>query len=91
MDKPTYIKWPTGMLELGLITQEKFEEFCILLLKSMYGNVDAALKLFCTYKEHLFKMMGYKQSQADPCTFYNKNEKDKLFSLLRRFMWMICY
>jgi hypothetical protein len=46
MDKATYIEWPTGMLELGFITQQEYEECCILLLKSMYGNVVAALKSF---------------------------------------------
>jgi hypothetical protein len=70
LDKPTYIKWLTGMLELSFITQEEYKECCILLLKSMYGNVDAALKCYhTTYKQHLLKMMGYKQSWADPCVF----------------------
>jgi hypothetical protein len=53
MDKATYIKWPTGMLELGFITHQEYEECSILLLKS--------------YKGHLLKVMGYKQSSADPC------------------------
>jgi hypothetical protein len=73
------------MLELGFITQQEYEECCILLLKSMYGNIDAALKFFCTYKAHLLKVMRYKQSLADPCVFYKKNDKDQtvLFALIQ--------
>jgi hypothetical protein len=65
IDKATYIEWPTGMLELRFITQEEFDNCCILLLKLMYESVDAALKCFRTYKCHLLKMMGYKPSLAD--------------------------
>jgi hypothetical protein len=84
MDTATYIEWPTGMLELRFITQQEYEECSILLLKLMYGNVDAALKFFCTYKAHLLKVMGYKQSLADPCVFYKKNDKGQtvLFALI---------
>jgi hypothetical protein len=82
--KATYIEWPTGMLELGFITQEGYKECCILLLKPMYGNVDAALKFFRTYNNHLIKLMGYKQSLADPCAFYMNNDKGHtlLFALI---------
>jgi hypothetical protein len=37
MDKATYIEWPTGILELGFIMQQEYEECCILLLS---GNVN---------------------------------------------------
>ena len=37
------IEWPEGILDLGIITKEFLEEYCILLEKSMYGNVDAAI------------------------------------------------
>ena len=40
----------------------------------MYRNVDVALKFFKTYKGYLIKMMGYKQSLADPCVFYKNND-----------------
>jgi hypothetical protein len=53
MDKSTFIEWPAGMLELGFTTEEEFNESCIQLLKSMYRNMDVAVKLFKTNKLHL--------------------------------------
>jgi hypothetical protein len=41
-----FIEWPRGMLELGFITQEEYNEYCMQLLKSMDGNVDAAIQFF---------------------------------------------
>ena len=38
-----FIKWPEGILDLGIITKEFLVEYCILLEKSMYGNVHSAL------------------------------------------------
>jgi hypothetical protein len=42
---------------------------CVELGKSMYGNVDAALRFFRTLKEHLVENIGMKNSQSDPCVF----------------------
>jgi hypothetical protein len=33
IDKPCYIEWPVGILELGFITKEEFDECCIQLVK----------------------------------------------------------
>jgi hypothetical protein len=76
MESPTFIDWPADMLEMGFATQEDLKEFCLQLLKSMYGNVDAALQFFKTYSAHLTgPMMGMKQSLADPCAFYEKRRQ----------------
>ncbi len=73
--KPTFIDWPDGMFELGFIDEKDIDENCILLLKSMYGNVDAAIRFFRTYRRHLLEKMKLEQSQADPCVFFKKNAK----------------
>ena len=71
MDIETFIEIPDGMVELGFVTQKDRQEKIIRLLKSMYGNVDAALRFFNTYKEAMTGF-GMTQSQADPCLFYKK-------------------
>ena len=38
-----FIKWPEGIVGLVIIMNEFLEEYCILIGKSMYGNVDADL------------------------------------------------
>ena len=45
----TYIDLPKGMVELGFLTKEEFDEYCIELLGGMYGNVDAALLYFIRF------------------------------------------
>jgi hypothetical protein len=52
MESPTFIDWAAGMLEMGFATQEDLKEFRLQLLKSMYGNVDVALRFFKTYSVH---------------------------------------
>jgi hypothetical protein len=71
---PCFIDWPDGMLDLGFASEQDLEKNCIELLKSIYGNVDAAIRFFKTYKKHLVEKMGMIQSLADPCVFYKKNE-----------------
>jgi hypothetical protein len=48
---PTFIDWPDGMLDLGFTCEKDLEKNCIQLLKSMYGNVDAAICFFRTYQK----------------------------------------
>lgn len=74
---PTFIDWPDGMLELGFASEKDIEENCIQLLKSMYGNVDAAIRFFRTYRKHLMEQMHMKQSLADPCVFYKKDDSGR--------------
>ena len=38
-----YIEWPKVVVDLVIISEDFLREYFILLGKSMYGNVDAAL------------------------------------------------
>ena len=77
LDEPIYIEFPEGMDELGFVTTEEMQSHCIELGKSMYGNVDAALRFFRTLKEHLTVHIGMTNSRSDPCVFYLKDEYGK--------------
>lgn len=43
IDTPSYLDWPDGIELLGFIAPEEKKTTCIKLVKSIYGNVDAAL------------------------------------------------
>ena len=60
--------------------EQQQKQHAIQLLKSMYGNVDAAKKFFKTLTSHFIdpNNMNMKQSQADPCVFYKFDVKNKL-------------
>jgi hypothetical protein len=53
----TFIDWPNGMNEMGFASQDHIDNFCIQLLKLMYENVDAAIRFFKAYKQHLMVEM----------------------------------
>ena len=42
VETPMYLEWPESMKELGFINEKEQEEQCIMSVRSMYGNVDAA-------------------------------------------------
>ena len=44
LETPMYLEWPESMKELGFINKKEEAEQCIKLVRSMYGNVDAALR-----------------------------------------------
>ena len=69
-----FLEFPDGLLELGFVTQEESKTHCIEQLKSMYGNVDAALIFFETYKAYMEEVIGMSQSRVDPCVFYKRND-----------------
>ena len=79
MEIPMYLEWLESMRELGFITKEEVYEKCIKLVRSMHGNVDAALRWqkafikLCTKNE--IKCI---QSKIDPCMLYKKDEEGKL-------------
>ena len=79
LEIPMYLEWPKSMKELGFINKKEEEEQCIKLVRSMYGNVDAALRWnkafikLCTDNE-----IGCIQSQADPCILYKRNKTGEL-------------
>jgi hypothetical protein len=50
---PTYIQFPEGLEELRFIVPGESKEYCIQLLKLMYGNDNVASKFFKTYMKHL--------------------------------------
>jgi hypothetical protein len=50
---PTFIEFPEGLEDLRFLLPGESKEYCIQLLKSVYGNVDAALKFFKTYVKRL--------------------------------------
>ena len=74
-----YLEWLESMKELGFMNEKEEAEQCNKLVRSMYGNVDAALRWrkafikLCTDDE-----IGCAQSQADPCMLYKHEETGKL-------------
>ena len=73
-----YIKPHPALVAYGFITEEQRKRLAILLLNSMYGNVDAAIKFFKELTKHVVRSMKMKQSLADPCVFYKLNKNNEL-------------
>src|SRR5687768_5512026 len=48
IEEPTFMEWPPGIKELGQITEAVRKNQHIRLKKSIYGNVDSALKFHRT-------------------------------------------
>ena len=67
-----FIEWPEGIAELGIMTKEFLEEYCILLGKSMYGNVDADLLWLILLAKYLIDKCNPKISKTDSFIFYKK-------------------
>lgn len=69
-----FIDLPAGLIELGFITQEEADLYCIQLMNSMYGNVDAALRWILLKTEYLTgPEIMMTQSRADPCIFFKRD------------------
>ena len=78
LDKKYYLEPPKILISLGFLTEEEHGRVCIELQKGMYGQVDAALLFFRRFTKYLeSESCGMKQSKADPCIFYKKNEEGK--------------
>ena len=60
-----YIDWHEGIVGLGIITKDFLEEYCILLGKLMYGNVDAALLWIRLLATYLVNECNLKRTKAD--------------------------
>jgi hypothetical protein len=69
-DNPVYAEWPEGMVELGFITEEERQKYCIKLNKAMYGGVDVPRLFMKTLKAHLVNKMKMVQSKVDPCLYF---------------------
>jgi len=74
IDVPMFIEWPEGMVEMGFMTLEEFQETCAELQKGMYGNVDAALRFYKTYCNHMMNNIDMKRCKSDPCVFVMKQD-----------------
>jgi hypothetical protein len=61
-----FIEWADGMVELGYITEEIKEEYCIQLNAPMYGKVDVPLMFKRTLTKQL-NAIGCIESKVDPC------------------------
>ena len=78
LDKPMFVEWLPGMIELGFLSKEEARKYVCMLTGGMYGNVQAALAFFVEYKNHLTKVMKLEQSLTDPCVFFKKDERGHL-------------
>ena len=72
-----YIEWPEDIVDLGITTKEFLEEYCILLGKLIYGNVDAALLWLIMLSKYLVNECNIKRRNADSCILFRKYEKGK--------------
>lgn len=84
MDVEMFIEPHPAMVACGFMTEEDRENSAIQLVKSMYGNVDAAIKFFKLFSNHLTNEegMNMKQSRSDPCVFFKLNEDDELILMV---------
>jgi hypothetical protein len=71
------INVPEAVVALGLMTQEEADRILYCLRKTMYGNVDAALRYFLKF-ELIVLEMGLKQCKSDPCILYQENNTGEL-------------
>ena len=88
LENVMYLAWPEYMVELGFITQQQKEKECIKLVRSMYGNVDAALRWQKCFVETCIDPKGKincEQSKTDPCLLLKKDDKGKVMLLI------VCY
>ena len=76
-----YITVPEAVVALGLLTQDEANKLLYKLNKTMYGNVDAALRYFLKFKRILLDL-GLKQCKSDPCVFYRENGSGELLLMI---------
>ena len=71
MDVDMYIEAHLAMVTCGFMTKEQQKKTAIKIVKSMYRNVNAAIKSFKTLTTHLTdkNRMSLMQSKEDPCVF----------------------
>ena len=71
------IKWSECIVELLLITKEFLEEYCILIEKLIYGNVDTSLLWLRLLPKYLVTECNLKRSKTNSYIFFKKYEKGK--------------
>ena len=69
------------MVELGAITEQEKDTYCIKLKRSMYGSADAPLRWLRTLSAYLVEIWISK-SETDPCMFYKREEKTQKLSFV---------
>ena len=74
LDIEMYIGWPVGMVKLGFLTKEEYESTCVQLRRSMYGNVDAALRWQREFSSFLVKECGMTVCRTDPCILFLRTD-----------------
>ena len=67
MEVEISVEWCEVILYLVLITKKLLEEYCILLEKSLYGNVNAEILLL---DRSLFNGCNLKRRKSDSCTLF---------------------
>ena len=85
MDVDMYIEPHPAMVTCGIMSEKEQQKTTIKLLEFMYGNVDAAIKLFKTISPHLTNENGRNmmQSKVESCVFFKlNNDKLILFVLI---------
>ena len=65
-----YVQWPKGIVELGFLTEAQKDSTCVQLRRSMYGNVDAALRWLREFTNFLVSECGFQACRTDPCILY---------------------
>ena len=78
LETAMYLRWPEGMKELGFITEFEQQNKYNKLVRSMYGNIDAALRWQKCFVETCIDPKGEikcEQNKVDPCLLLKRNEK----------------
>ena len=78
MEVDMYIECLEGIMDLGIITKEFLEEYCILLGKSMYGNIDAEILWIRLLDQYLVNEYNIKRSKVGSCRLFRKYYQKKL-------------
>jgi len=73
-------------LEQMGITGINYEEYFVLLLKAIYGIIQAARQWWKKFKQTLIKL-DYKPSATDPYLFFRKNKGEETLTITC--MWMM--
>ena len=69
------IEVPEMMIKTGMITQEEADKIALLLMKSMHGNIDAALRFFLMMKDILINKLQYEPLVSEPCVFVHRDSE----------------
>ena len=65
-------------MDLGIISEEFLREYCILLVNSMHGNVDAALLWIRLLETYVVIECNINRIKSCSCIFFHKDGKGDL-------------